>query len=192
MKLIGAHLSIAKGLHTVQKQMDILGCETCAIFLKNQRKFESSELSLAEIEKFRKTVRNPTIILPHGSYLINLANPDTVEKNMTCFLDDLRRCHKLGIQLYNLHPGSDTKKIGTAAATKLIADNINRAMEEVPNISICIENMAGQGNVLGKTFEELRMIIDNVKDKQRIGITLDTCHLFVAGFDIRTDESFEK
>lgn len=192
MKLIGAHLSIAKGLHTIQQQMDVLGCETCAIFLKNQRKFESSELSSEEVEKFRKTVKDPTVILPHGSYLINLANPDTTEKNMTCLLDDLRRCHRLGIQLYNLHPGSDTKKIGVTAATRLVADNLNLAMEQVPSVLVCIENMAGQGNVLGKVFEELRMIIDNIKDKQRIGITLDTCHLFAAGFDIRTNEAFER
>jgi deoxyribonuclease-4 len=192
MKLIGAHISIAKGLYTVQKQMDILKCETCAIFLKNQRRFKSSELNKLEIEKFKEAVKNPEVILPHGSYLINLANPESFEKNMECFLDDLKRCNQLGIKLYNFHPGSDVKKLGTSMAVKHIANNLNKAIEVVPEVIICIENMAGQGNVIGRTFEELGMIIKEIKDKERIGITLDTCHLFAGGYDIRTEESFEK
>lgn len=192
MKLIGAHLSISKGLHTIQHQMDILDSETCAIFLKNQKRFESTDLNPLEVEKFKKMVKNPNIILPHGSYLINLANPETVEKNMNCLLDDLKRCNILGITLYNLHPGSDVKKLGVSEAIKLISSNINIAMKKVPNVVICIENMAGQGNVVGKNFKELKMIIDGVEDKSRIGITLDTCHLFAAGYDIRTAEGFEK
>lgn len=192
MKLIGPHLSIAKGLHTIQKQMKYLKCETCAIFLKNQKRYESPALTEEAIESFKKEVENPLILLPHGSYLINLANPEKIQKNMDCFVDELKRCHSLGIKLYNLHPGSDVTNIGVEKATKLVGDNINDAMKIVPGVVILIENMAGQGNVLGKTFEELRMIIDNVTDKERIGVTLDTCHLFASGYDIRTEESFER
>jgi len=191
MKLIGAHLSIAKGLHTIQQQMNLLKAETCAIFLRNQRRFESPALTDEEVTKFRSAVKNPALILPHGSYLINLANPESVEKNMTCLLDELRRCHRLGIQLYNIHPGSDTKKLGQKGAIDLMCKNINRAQAEVPDVIICVENMAGQGNVLGRTFEELNMIIQGVQDKERIGVTLDTCHMFAAGYDIRTAEGFE-
>lgn len=192
MKLIGPHLSVSKGLHTIQKQMEYLKCETCGIFLKNQRRYDSPDLTQDAIDKFKKEVENPLILLPHGSYLINLANPEKTQKNVDCFVDELKRCHSLGIKLYNLHPGSDVMKIGVEKATKMIGDNINTAMKLVPDVVVLIENMAGQGSVLGKTFEELKMIIDSVTDKERIGITLDTCHLFASGYDIRTHESFEK
>lgn len=191
MKLIGAHLSIAKGLHLVQEQMNLLKCETCAIFLKNQRKFKSSELSEEEIAKFKRTVKNPELILPHGSYLINLANPESVEKALECMVDDMKRCQLLGIRFYNVHPGSDTKKLGLSAALKLVSENINTALAKIPDVVICIENMAGQGNVVGKTFEELSEIIAGVTEKDRVGITLDTAHMFAAGFDIRTGQGFE-
>lgn len=191
MKLIGAHLSVARGLHSIQQQMNLLKSETCAIFLKNQRRFESPELSEEEVAKFRDTVKRPALILPHGSYLINLANPETVEKNMACLLDDLKRCHRLGIRLYNIHPGSNTKKLSLTEAIELVARNINQAHAKIPDVVICIEIMAGQGNVVGKTFEELSMIIQAVADKDRIGITLDTCHMFAGGYDIRTAAGFE-
>ncbi|KAM0681225.1 hypothetical protein GINT2_000423 [Glugoides intestinalis] len=192
MKLIGAHLSIAKGLEKIQEQMELLDCKTCAIFLKNQKQFIAKELSADTINKFREVVKDKEVIVPHGSYLVNLANPETVERHMECFLDDLRRCFKLGIRLYNLHPGSDTKKIGKEESAKLIANNLNRAMKEVPEVVILLENMAGQGNVYGRTFEELKAVIELVEDKERIGVTLDTCHMFAGGYDIRTAESFEK
>lgn len=192
MKLIGAHLSIAKGMEKLQEQMNILGCETCAMFLKNQKRYASKELTKLEIEKFKKTIKNPEIMLPHGSYLINLANPETMEKSMECFLDDLRRCQSLGIRFYNLHPGSDTKGLGKEKTAQLIAANLNKAHKAVADVVICVEIMAGQGNVYGSTFEELRSLIDKIEDKSRIGITLDTAHMFGAGYDIRTAEEFEK
>lgn len=192
MKLIGPHLSVSKGIHTIQAQMMQLGCETCGIFLKNQRKYDFSPLDSRVVERFKQDVKDPAVLLPHGSYLINLANPETFEKSYRCFVDDLKRCNELGIRLYNLHPGSDTKKLGIKAALNLIAENLNKAMREVPNVIILIENMAGQGNVCGKTFEELKEIIDGIENKDRIGVTLDTCHMFCAGYDIRTPESFEE
>lgn len=192
MKLIGAHLSIAKGLETIQEQMELLDCKTCAMFLKNQRQFASKELSGEVISKFRKVVKDREVIVPHGSYLVNLANPESIERHMECFLDDLRRCFKLGIKFYNLHPGSDTKQIGKKETASLIAKNLNKAMKEVPDVVILLENMAGQGQVYGRTFEELKAVIDLVENKERIGVTLDTCHMFAGGYDIRTAESFEK
>ena len=191
MKIIGAHLPISKGIHTIQEQMEMLGCNTCALFLKNQRRYDSKPLDDETIKKFKSTVKDPTILLPHGPYLVNLANPEKVEKSYECFIDDVRRCHDLGILLYNIHPGSDTKGIGKKAL-ELVSIQLNRAMKDVPSVIILLENMAGQGSVCGRTFEELAYIIERVEDKERIGVTLDTSHLFSAGYDIRTAENFEK
>lgn len=191
-KHLGAHLSIAKGLHSVQDQMNLLNCDACALFLKNQRRFESTDLSQDAVDRFRQSVKRPDLILPHGSYLINLASPTSLEKSMPCLVDDLQRCHRLGLRLYNVHPGSDTTHLGIERATAHIADALNRAMKAVPDVIICIENMAGQGNTVGRTFSELKMIIEGVTDKTRIGITLDTCHLFAGGHDIRTGSGFER
>lgn len=188
-KLIGAHLSISKGIHTIQQQMESLGAKTCAIFLKNQRRYSSVPMKKEAIEAFRKHVLCPELLVPHASYLINFGNPDLQEKSMGCLVDDLERCNLLGIKLYNMHPGSD-KQNDRAKCLKSISKGINDALDRVPNVVILLENMAGQGNVVGSTFEELKAIIDGVDDKGRIGVCLDTCHLFGAGFDIRTSEKF--
>jgi deoxyribonuclease-4 len=190
MKLLGAHLSISKGIETVQEQMDLLNCETCAIFLTNQKRFSNPPISSDTAATFQKLVKNPKILLPHAPYVINLAYFS--EKHFDCFLDDLIRCNDLGIKYYNIHPGSDTFKSGKKETARCIAENLNRAHKLVPNVVICIENMAGQGNTFGSTFEELAEIIEQITDKSRIGITLDTCHMFCAGYDIRSAENFEK
>lgn len=192
MKKIGAHLSISEGIESIQKQMELLECETCAIFVKNNRKFESPPLSNETIEKFKNTVKNKEIILPHGQYVINLANPEKIEKHFAAFIDELQRVHALGLKMYNFHPGSDTTKMGKQATAKFIGEKINEAMDIVPDVVICVENAAGQGNTFGRTFEELRDLISHVKDKSRIGITLDTAHLFAGGYDIRTKELFHE
>ncbi|OQS54804.1 nfo [Ecytonucleospora hepatopenaei] len=186
-KKIGAHLSIAKGLGTLQEQMDLLEAEACAIFLKNQRRFAFKSISKKEISEFKK-VNNPKMILPHGSYLINLAN-DTEGKMYDLFLDDLIRCDLLGISLYNFHPGFNKVK-NMELSIKRIADAINKAHLSTKDVVVCIENMAGQGSVIGSRFEEIREIISQIENKKRIGVVLDTCHLFAAGYDIRTKESF--
>ncbi|ORD95155.1 Endonuclease IV [Enterospora canceri] len=170
--------------------MDRLGCETCAMFLKNQRMHRFKELEEEEAALFRRKTRITGIILPHGSYLINLAN-DKEERGFRLLIDDMKRCRKLGIELYNLHPGSNTQK-NKEEAIRNVAKACNRAHGEVDGVVICLENMAGQGNTLGSNFLELRQIIDQVEDKERIGVCLDTCHLFGAGYDVRTAESFEK
>jgi len=192
MKIIGAHLSTAKGIGELQKEMNAIGADTCALFLKSPRCFKSSELKKDDIAKFKKNVRDPSILVPHGSYLINLANPEKIDASYECLIDDIGRCNELGITYYNLHPGSDTGKLGVAKAIDHLVKMLNKALEKVPNVVILIENMAGQGRTLGRTFAELGRIVKGVRDKERIGITLDTAHLFGAGYDIRTRDSFEK
>lgn len=190
-RLIGVHLSIAKGIHTVQEQMEMLGCGTCALFLKSQRRYSSPSITSEAAGQFRKHVLHPEVLVPHAPYLINLGNPDLEEKSMACLVDDLRRCNALGIRMYNMHPGSDVHK-DRAQCLKRISRCLNAAIAQVPGVVILLENMAGQGNVVGSSFEELAAIIDGVDDKSRIGVCLDTCHMFGAGYDIRMQEGFAK
>lgn len=132
-------------------------------------------------------------VLPHGSYLVNLAQPDPekADQAYTCFLDDLKRCESLGIKLYNFHPGSSGKNPRPEAITR-IATQLNKAHKATESVITVLENMAGAGNVIGSTWEDLRDIIALIDDKSRIGVCIDTCHTFAAGYDLRTPEAFEK
>jgi deoxyribonuclease-4 len=190
-KLIGAYVTISKGINIIQKQIDYIGISAYAIFLKSQRSYTFSPLDDAVWDKFIRQVVSHDLILPYGSYLINLANPELVDDSMACLINDLERCKSLGKRLYNMHPGGDTNKLGSKSI-EMISSNINLALISVSGVMILIENITGQGNTIGKPFEELRSIIDGIDDKNRIGACLDTCHLFAAGYDIRTAESFSK
>lgn len=186
-KLIGAHLPIGKGLYTLQSKMENLNTQTCAFFIRSPRSFESKDLTSITINKFKENIKEPSILLPHAPYLINLANKDP--KHIKVLQDDLIKCSQLGIKYYNLHPGSDVLNLGKEKAIKQISDQINQLKND--SVVIVLENLAGDGKKVGNTFEELRDIIENVKDKSLIGVCLDTCHLFGYGYDIRTEEKFE-
>ena len=131
-------------------------------------------------------------ILPHGSYLVNLAQEerDKAKQAYDAFVDDLRRCESLGIKLYNFHPGNTGPKPRSEAIAR-IAAALNRAHKETKTVKPVLENMAGTGNVVGSTFEDLKEIIEQVEDKTRIGVCIDTCHAFAAGYDLRTPEAFK-
>lgn len=133
-------------------------------------------------------------ILPHGSYLVNIGNPDKEkrEKSYECFLDDLQRCEQLGIGLYNFHPGSTVGECTIEESITHVAESLNRAHEATSSVVTVVENMAGSGNVLGCNFDQLAQIIAQVRDKTRVGICLDTCHLFASGYDIRTREVYDE
>ncbi|ELQ76223.1 Major apurinic/apyrimidinic endonuclease/3'-repair diesterase APN1, partial [Trachipleistophora hominis] len=191
--LIGAHLSIAGGIWKVQERMESLNATTCALFLKNQRRFAFTPLEPKSIQKFKKLVKNADVLVPHGSYLINMARNDKAErkKHFECFHDDVARCSSLGIKLYNVHPGSDVDNLGKKALEN-VADAINEVNRMEPNVTIVIENMAGQGRVLCSKFEGIRDLIELVHDKNKIGVCLDTAHLFGSGYDLRTKEKCER
>lgn len=132
--------------------------------------------------------------MPHGSYLVNLAHTDKARTDQAynAFLDDLKRCERLGIKLYNFHPGVANSTDGDRqAAIAHLASNINRAHGETSSVITLLENMAAGGNVLGSTFEDLRDIIALIQNKQRVGVCLDTCHAFAAGYDLRTPKVFQ-
>ena len=138
-------------------------------------------------------------ILPHDSYLINLGHPEEegLEKSRAAFLDEMQRCEQLGLKLLNFHPGSHLNKISVEDCLALIAESINLTLEKTKGVTAVIENTAGQGSNLGSEFWQLRYIIDRVNDKSRVGICLDTCHTYTAGYDIVNDydkvfDEFEK
>lgn len=195
--LIGAHLSSAKGCFNAITSSIEIGANACGLFLKNQRTWNCPPLSVDVIRTFREKCIEHGIdqmkqVLPHGSYLVNLANPDAEKraKSYANFVDDLLRCEQLGIGLYNLHPGSTVGQCTSEESIRFIAESINKAHSETESVTIVLENMAGQGNIIGSRFEDLASVIEQVSNKQRIGICLDTCHLFGAGYDVRTKESF--
>lgn len=188
----GAHVGTAKGVsNAVINAMDI-GANSFALFLKSPRQWKAPELKAEEIAKFAELCEkygyNPrTDCLPHGSYMINLGNPDPIkeENSYGGFLDDLKRCELLNIGLYNFHPGSSLDGLHSDSLKKL-AKNINRAISETSFVKIVIENMAGTGNLIGSNLQDIRDVIDMVDDKSRVGVCIDTCHTFAAGYDITT------
>lgn len=198
MKLIGAHVSAAGGVHNSPENANKIGANAFALFTKNQRQWAAKPLEQDVITAFKARCQqygfSPDAILPHDSYLINLGAPDSekLEKSRNAFIDEMVRCEQLGLHLLNFHPGSHLKKIPENDCLSLIAESINLAHAEVPNVVAVIENTAGQGSNLGWRFEQLASIIDQVDDKSRVGVCIDTCHAFAAGYDLRSETATDK
>ncbi|KAL5350623.1 DNA-(apurinic or apyrimidinic site) lyase [Pseudogymnoascus australis] len=193
---IGAHISAAGGVQNSLPNALHIGANSFALFLKSQRKWTSPPLSQSSTTDFLSLSKQHSYdpsrhILPHGSYLVNLAqaDPEKAEQAYTCFLDDLSRCEALGIKLYNFHPGN-TGGAPRAEAIARIASMLNRAHKATKSVVTLLENMAGAGNVVGARFEDLRDVIRLIDDKSRVGVCIDTCHAFAAGYDLRTPASF--
>ena len=153
-------------------------------------------IAAAEIEAFRTNCREtgyaPAQILAHDGYLINLGHPDPdgLQKSRTAFVDEMRRCEQLGLRYLNFHPGSHLNRISEEACLARIAESINLALEQTRGVAAVIENTAGQGTNLGHRFEHLAAIIDGVHDRSRVGVCLDTCHSFSAGYDLATPAGY--
>lgn len=196
MKYIGAHVSASGGLQSAPENARSIGATAFALFTKNQRQWVSKPLTEEEIEKFKSTCNKygyaPQQILPHDSYLINLGSPDekSLQKSRGAFIEEMKRCSDLGLDRLNFHPGSHLKEISIERSLELVADSINIALEKVEGITAVIENTAGQGSNVGYTFEQIAQIIERVGDKSRVGVCIDTCHAFAAGYDISTEEGF--
>lgn len=191
-KYIGAHVSAAGGLENAPLRAREIGATGFALFTKNQRQWFSKKLTEQEIAAFKKACAEmgypANSILPHDSYLINLGHPeaDGLDKSRKAFTDEMKRCEQLGLDRLNFHPGSHLQKITEEESLDRIAASINLALEKTHGVTAVIENTAGQGSNLGYRFEHLRYIIDRVEDKSRVGVCIDTCHAFVAGYDLRT------
>jgi len=211
MKYVGAHVSVSGGVENAPLNAMAIGAKAFAMFTKNQRQWVAKPLSQKSIDAFKSNLKKsgilPKHILPHDSYLINLGSPDIekLEKSRVAFVDELQRCHQLGLDKLNFHPGSHLQKIvkrdplydekllqAELECLDLIAESMNWAIEQTKDLDVklVIENTAGQGSNLGYKFEHLAYLIDKVDDKSRVGVCLDTCHTFTSGYDLRTKEAY--
>jgi deoxyribonuclease-4 len=210
-KYVGAHVSASGGVENAPLNAQKIGARAFALFTKNQRQWKAKPLSEESIEAFHKNLAEsgiaPRHVLPHDSYLINLGHPEEekLEKSLESFIHEIERCDQLGLEKLNFHPGSHlvkipkkdpeyTQKLEAAERECLerIAESMNRAIEATPDscVKLVIENTAGQGTNLGYRFEHLAYLINRVEDKERVGVCLDTCHTFTAGYDLRTPEAY--
>ncbi len=213
MKFVGAHVSASGGVDNAPLNAMAIGAKAFALFTKNQRQWVAKPLETKTIDAFHKNLELsgilPKHILPHDSYLINLGHPEVekLEKSRDAFVDELERCRILGLDRLNFHPGSHLVKIpkkdphyhdklmlAEIACLDVIAESMNRAIDATKdsNVKLVIENTAGQGSNMGYKFEHLGHIISKIKDKSRVGVCLDTCHTFTAGYDLRTREAYDE
>ncbi len=191
-------MSAAGGVFNAPINAKEIGAKAFALFTKNQRQWKAKPLTEDAVRKFKENLKavgiKPEHVLPHDSYLINLGSPDPEKrrKSLEAFIDEVERCYQLGLKYLNFHPGSHLRKISEEECLKIVADSVNEAISRTRDIVLVIENTAGQGSNVGYRFEHIAQIIELVEDKSRIGVCLDTCHLFAAGYDIRTREAYEK
>jgi len=197
MKRVGAHVSAAGGVENAPLNAREIGARAFALFTKNQRQWRSAPLSRENIRSFRENLQavdiKPEYVLPHDSYLINLGHPEEagLDKSRRAFLDEMQRCEQLGLKLLNFHPGSHLRKISEEECLERIADSLNLILARTEGVTAVLENTAGQGSNLGYRFEHLARIIELVENKERVGVCLDTCHLFTSGYDLRTTAACE-
>lgn len=190
MKWFGAHVSAQGGVDQAPLNARAIGAQAFALFVKNQKQWEARPLTPATCEAFAANMQacgfTADQVLPHAGYLINLANPDPEAhaRSTASFIGELARCAELGLTRLNLHPGSHLKKISPAAGIANIVRAARQALAAVPGVSVIFENTAGQGGSLGATFEELAAILEGVGEADRVGVCLDTAHLYAAGFDL--------
>lgn len=195
--LLGVHCSVAGGVVNAFDEAKTLGIDTFQIFTKNQRQWKEKSIDQAEGHEFqqRQQSEGVAVTFSHSSYLINLASgrPDLLDKSYRAIVGELQRCDALGLSFAVLHPGS-AKDLGEEKAIQSIADQLNKAFAATPDgrAKIALENTAGQGASIGRSFEQLQAIAERIEDKSRIGFCFDTCHAYAAGYDIRTKTGFEE
>ena len=198
MKYFGAHVSASGGVENAPHNAKAIGATAFALFTKNQRQWVAPPLSAEQCARFKAACEEcgytAKQILPHDSYLINLGHPEQegLQKSRDAFFEEMERCEQLGLDRLNFHPGSHLKRITALQSLDRIAESVNMALERTSTVTAVLENTAGQGSNLGYAFEHLAYIIERVEDKSRVGVCIDTCHAFAAGYDLRTREACEK
>lgn len=196
-KFVGAHVSASGGVFNAPLNAMAIGARAFALFTKNQKQWAAKPLDNETIALFKANLAKsgilPKHILPHDSYLINLGHPeeDKRQKSLEAFIDEVQRCSQLGLDRLNFHPGSHLKQISEEECIDRIAMSMNEAIRVTEGVTLVIENTAGQGSNLGWRFEHLSAIIERIEDKSRVGVCIDTCHMFTAGYDIRTREAYD-
>lgn len=198
MKYVGAHVSAAGGVSNTPIAASEINAKAFALFTGSSARWVSKAISDEEAELFRKNCEiygyTPDVILPHDNFLINLGSPDSKKLAMSrkSFLDEMKRCEKLGLCMLNFHPGSHLNEIDEDACLDLIAESINITLDKTEGVTAVLESTAGQGSNLGFRFEQLARIISGVEDKSRIGVCVDTCHSHSAGYDFVSEEGYRQ
>lgn len=198
MKRIGAHVSASGGVFNAPLNAAKIGADAFAMFVKNQRRWDAPPLSAEETIAFKDALKQSGIraehVLVHDSYLINLGHPREAEreKSLNAFVGEIRRCEALGLRLLNFHPGSHLNEISAQVCLDNIAESLNFAIANTAGVKLVLENTAGQGSNLGYDFAQLAYVIDKISNKDRIGVCIDTCHAFAAGYDLRSPQAYER
>lgn len=198
MKYIGAHVSVAGGVSNAPLAADAIGAKAFALFTGSSSRWSSKKIPDKEAEKFKENCNvcgfTPNVILPHDNFLINLGSPEPekLEKSRKSFLEELKRCEQLGLTLLNFHPGSHLNQINEEECLDRISESINMALDKTEGVTAVLENVAGQGSNIGHSFEQLAYIINKIEDKSRIGVCIDTCHAYSAGYDLKSEEGYQE
>ncbi len=195
-KWVGAHVSASGGVEYAVHNAQKIGAGAFALFVKNQRQWTAAPLKAEQVAAFQERCQEvgyqPEQILPHGGYLINPGNPDPAmrEKSILSLTDEMERCRLLKLPWLNIHPGSHLNRVSQEQCFDIIADTLNEALQKIDGVGLVLENTAGQGSSVGYRLEQLAAIIDRIKEKDRIGVCIDTCHAFAAGYDITDDRGY--
>ncbi|MDE7465245.1 MAG: deoxyribonuclease IV [Muribaculaceae bacterium] len=198
MKYIGAHVSVEGGVSNAPLKAAEIGARAFALFTGSSARWVSKAITEKEANLFKENCKangfTPDVILPHDNFLINLGSPeeDKLEKSRKSFLSEMQRCEQLGLSMLNFHPGSHLNQMDENDCLDLIAESINLTLDQTQGVTAVLESTAGQGSNLGHQFEHLARIIDGVKDKSRIGVCIDTCHTYSAGYDLRSEEGYKE
>lgn len=198
MKYIGAHVSVSGGVWKAPLEAKAIGAKAFALFTGFSNRWVSKAISEKDAEQFKANCEaggfTPDVILPHDNFLINLGSPEEekLEKSRKSFLDEMHRCEQLGLTMLNFHPGSHLNALPEDECLDRIAESINITLDQTNGVTAVLESTAGQGSNLGHQFAQLAHIIDKVEDKSRIGVCVDTCHTYSAGYDLKTEEGYRR
>lgn len=195
--LLGAHMSIAGGVHTAIDRAVSIGCTALQVFTKNSNQWHARPLAIDDIQNYKRKIADARIapVVAHDSYLINLCatNKEILQKSREAFIDELTRCESLGIQLLNFHPGAHGGA-GEEEGIKKVIESLNIAHEKTAQFRVLstVETTAGQGTAVGYRFEHVAKIIEGVDKPERMAVCIDTCHIFAAGYELRTEDGCQK
>ncbi|MDE7347386.1 MAG: deoxyribonuclease IV [Muribaculaceae bacterium] len=198
MKYIGAHVSTEGGVSNAPLEAVAIGARSFALFTGSSNRWTSKPIPEEEAEAFKENCLRGGFasgqILPHDNFLINLGSPDPQKLHLSrkSFLEEMKRCEQLGLSMLNFHPGSHVNEIEEEKCLDLIAESINLALEQTSGVTAVLESTAGQGSNLGHRFEHLAHIISKVDDKTRVGVCIDTCHTYSAGYDLADPEGYDQ
>jgi len=194
---LGAHMSVAGGVSRAFGRGEDAACTVMQIFVKNNNRWRGAPLRDEEVEAFWLERQRTGIwpVFAHNTYLVNLASgdPATRERSVSCTIEELRRCQRLGLPWLVIHPGAHVGA-GVERGVDRLAVNLNRVLDATPEVEtmVLLESVAGQGTTLGRTAEEPASMLERIDAPSRVGVCLDTCHIFAAGYELRDPRGYEQ